>query len=402
MDYLKQTNNKIHQAMLSNTSKIKLQESASNGLRAINTITTSCQGVVNTHLSIPKTEPQWYKGLDKNLTIAKDDANYWLTHTSGQVTKEITDKILSFVPLYKETSKVINNIALENPNAKGKSNTNVKDAQSKITNLLVEMDVMLDDIDKTSYNLYKSSVRIKSDYNALTNGAFTIEDAQKAYNSNAEQMNFAIQVLNKDIRKESIAKIASIGAVSLGFLMLALGVYIAPETNGLSLLIAAIFGIAVIRGTGTWINLNGMITEQSSVIAEHKTQLDFDNTQLDALQLLADMSNQAIASLKNASRAFNDYETTWQRYKAEIQVISEELIEDDYTLGEYVEKYWSKQDLTKWTDLKLFIEEQVANNVGGPTSTELAETVETPKTSIMDRLKLSFLELTGNTYNPVN
>ena len=70
-------------------------------------------------------------------------------------------------------------------------------------------------------------------------------------------------------------------------LLLVVGIALAPETGGASLLVAGTGGLLIVGGAVTWGVMQSKINAQFDEIAKDQKELDDDKRQLVALQGLA-------------------------------------------------------------------------------------------------------------------
>lgn len=325
-------------------------------------ITMACHGIANTVFTWPEDagkKPDWFDGLNKKLGVAQDLANEWLTGSQkypkglGEaVTSTIPMQVLNFQPTYQAVTENILQIAKEHPDAIGKDNEYVVEIRTMIANGLVpEIKSSVANIDEIGKELSAWGAKIQKAHNDLVEGASSIQSAEIAVQSDIKKMNNAINNLNKFIDNENKAIAAAAAAIGIGIFALIVGIALAPETGGASLLIGGFIGAAgIIGGAVSWGIMQHKINEQFDKIAKDQTHLASDKRILVALQGLSIASSGAVSNLTLASTALSKLQTQWGVFQKELEGVLTKLDKAEESISVIMQKVFTQAAMSEWEE----------------------------------------------------
>lgn len=313
-------------------------------------ITMSCQAVANTVFTPLTPKPDWYDALNDELGVAQNLANQWLGDMLTQVTSAIPAQVIDFGPNFTAATGAIMQIVNANPTASGADNPYVVEVKEIIEQtLLPPLQTVLSNIDKMSATLQTWGGQIQTAHNNLVSGAANIQSAEIALQGDISKMNNAIKALHDEIDAENKAIAASAAAIGIGLFALVVGIALAPETGGASLVIGGFIGAAGIIGGGvTWGIMQAKINEQFDEIAKDQKELADDQRQIVALQGLSMASNQVVTNLEAISNALSILRTQWGLFGDEIQGVLTKLNAADQALSTIVEGVFTQAAQTEW------------------------------------------------------
>ena len=154
------------------------------------------------------------------------------------------------------------------------------------------------------------------------------------------------------------------------YFLIVVGIALAPETGGASLLVSGVGAAAVIGGAVTWGVMQGKINDQYDEINTDQKELDDDNRQLVALQGLSQASDLAITSLAQASEALSDFRTSWGVFEGELKGVQTKLQSAESSLSIIVQEAFTNAASSEWADATAF-----AQQLSGASVTVESETL---------------------------
>jgi septal ring factor EnvC (AmiA/AmiB activator) len=315
---------------------------------SLQVITSSCHGVLNTQFTSPTPKPKWFDGLNSNLDDAKKVANHWVQTLGVDVTSTVPAKVIDYGTTYSALTKEIHSIAKDHPLAKGKDNEYVKQVDELVNALLESVTAIIKDVDDISGKLKAWQSDLQTAHDNLTKGASSIQKAETDLQTDIDKMNNAIKNLNAQIAAENRDIAISAGAIGVGILLFVVGIALAPETGGASLLVSGVGAAGVIGGAVTWGIMQHKINEQYDEINKDTQELNADKRQLVALQGLAQASDLAIQSLAQASSALSDFRTSWSVFEKELKGVKGKLAKADDSLSVLVQDAFTQAAADEW------------------------------------------------------
>lgn len=313
-------------------------------------ITIACHAVANTTFVAPDPKPDWFDDLNAKLLVAIDLANEWINTLDTQVSKTIPLQVINFAPTFDATTTQILQLVKDNPTARGADNPVVVEIKELIAQaLLPTVTDAIHDIEGVATLLQAWGEKIQKAHNDLSSGATTIQSAEIALQGDVDKMNAAISNLHATIDGENKAIAASAGAIAIGIFALVVGVALAPETGGASLLIGGAIGAAGIIGGGvTWGIMQDRINHQFDQIAQDQQELASDQRQIVALQGLALASKGAVGNLELASSSLSKLRTQWAVFQGELQGVVDKLDSAEEAVAAVVQGVFTSAAQAEW------------------------------------------------------
>ncbi|MDR0281248.1 MAG: hypothetical protein LBJ37_25575 [Paucimonas sp.] len=313
-------------------------------------ITFACHAVVNTVFTSPSPQPSWFDELNQELQVAQTLSQQWIDSLGPDVTKTIPLQVINFGSDFTAATNAILQIVQQNPTASGADNPYVIEVQTIIEQtLLPPIQQVIDEMTQTTQALTTWGDQMQAAHNNLVNGATNIQTAENQLNNDINQMNEAITALNAEIQQENQAIAYSAAGIGVGIFALVVGIALAPETGGASLLVGGAIGAAgIVGGSVTWGVMQSKINDQFNQIAADTQELDDDQRQLVALQGLQMASDGAVASLELATGALSKLMTQWGTFQGELQGVVQQLQDADQQLSTITEGVFTQAAVTEW------------------------------------------------------
>lgn len=313
-------------------------------------ITFACHAVANTVFTQPTPKPAWYDGLNAELLTAQKLAQQWLDTLGTQVTKTIPLQVINFGANFTAATNMIIQIANEHPDASGADDPYVKEIKQIIEQtLLPPIEGVISQMGTVSTALSQWGDQLQKAHNDLKGGAANIQAAEISLQTDIKKMNDAITGLQAAIAGENQAIAASAAGIGIGLFALVVGIALAPETGGTSLLIGGAIGAAgIIGGSVTWGVMQDRINTQFDQIADDQKEMADDQRQLTALMGLQMASDGAVSSIELATSSLSKLETQWGVFQGELQDVVGKLELADQSLSAIVSKVFTSAAQTEW------------------------------------------------------
>ncbi|WP_157969687.1 alpha-pore-forming cytotoxin MakA [Pseudomonas huaxiensis] len=314
-------------------------------------ITFACHAVDNTVFVSPTPQPSWFDTLNGELGVAQTLAQQWIDTLGPDVSKTIPLQVIDFGSDFTAATNAILQIVQQNPTASGATNPYVIEVQTIIQQtLLPPIQAVITQMTQTNTDLVTWGNSMQTAHNNLVSGATNIQSAETQLQADIGQMNAAIAALNAEITQENQAIAASAAGIGIGIFALVVGVALAPETGGASLLVGGVIGAAGIIGGGvTWGVMQSKINDQFNQIAADQQELNDDQRQLVALQGLQMASDGAVASIELATQALSKLMTQWGTLQGELQGVVTQLQSAEAQLSTITEGIFTQAAVTEWT-----------------------------------------------------
>lgn len=313
-------------------------------------ITFACHAVTNTVFVAPSPKPDWFDDLNSELVVAQKLAQQWIDTLGPQVTSTIPLQVINFGSDFLAATNAIISIANANPTAQGADNPYVMEIRMIIEQtLLPPLQAVLAQMDDTSTMLATWGNAMQQAHNDLASGSTNIQAAEIDLQNDITKMNTAISSLQSEIDAENKAIAASAAAIGIGIFALVVGIALAPETGGASLLIGGGIGAAGIIGGGvTWGVMQSRINSQFDEIAKDQQELADDQRQLVALQGLQMASSNAVSSIEMATQSLSKLQTQWSTFDGEIKNVIDQLNQADQAISVIVQSVFTSAAQTEW------------------------------------------------------
>lgn len=313
-------------------------------------ITFACHAVANTVFVAPSPKPSWFDDLKSELVAAQTLAQQWIDTLGTSVTKTIPLQVINFGADFTGATNAILKIVAENPNAQGATNPFVLQIKAIIQQtLLPPIQTVIDQMAQITTDLTTWGAAMQVAHNNLANGATNIQSAEISLQGDIDKMNNAISALNDEIAGENKAIAASAAAIGIGIFALVVGIALAPETGGASLLIGGAIGAAgIIGGSVTWGIMQSKINAQFDEISKDQKEKADDQRQLVALQGLQLASNNAVSSIELATQALSKLQTQWGTFNGELQGVVNQLESAENAISTIVQGVFTSAAQTEW------------------------------------------------------
>lgn len=313
-------------------------------------ITFASHAVANTVFVAPSPKPDWFDDLNDQLGAAQVLAQQWIDTYGPQVTQTIPLQVINFGSNFTAATDAILAIVKANPNAQGKDDPSVVQIREIITQtLLPPIESVIGQMSDVSTQLTTWGGAMQIAHNNLTTKSTSIQSAEIALQGDISAMNNAINSLNEEISAENKAIAASAAAIGIGVFALIVGIALAPETGGASLLIGGGIGAAgIIGGSVTWGIMQKRINDQFKEIANDQQEIADDQRQIVALQGLALASNNAVSSIELATQSLSKLQTQWGTFQGELQAVVTKLESAEQAISTIVQGVFTSAAQTEW------------------------------------------------------
>lgn len=318
-------------------------------------ITIACQNVANTAFSWPSEagpKPDWFDDLNTKLGVAQSVANEWLDTLGTKVTKTIPLQVLNFQPTFDAVTGNILQIVQDHGGESGATNPYVLEIKQMIQQgLLPQIEQTLGEIDGVAQDLVSWGQRLQAAHNDLVTGATNIQALETHLQGDIDAMNNAIANLHTYIDNENKAIAASAAAIGIGIFALVVGIALAPETGGASLVIGGFIGTAgIIGGAVTWGIMQHKIDEQFAEIAKDQAEKEADQRAIVALQGLGTASSGAISNMELAQGALSKLKTQWGVFGGELQGVVDKLDQAEQSISVIMQGVFTEAAQKEWAE----------------------------------------------------
>jgi hypothetical protein len=331
-----------------------LQTATQSSFVTLNLITQACHAILNTTFVPPTPAPSWFADLNTKLDAAKANAQDWIDNIAPGVTGGVPLQVINYGTTYDAMSQEIQSIVQAHPNAQGADDPYVKQVAQLVSALQETVEGIIANADQTATTLSTWGDAMQASHDALSTGAVNIQSTETSLSTQITQMNTAISTLNATIAEENKAIAYSAAGIGVGLLLTVVGIALAPETGGASLLVAGTGGLLVIGGAVTWGIMQSKINDQYKQVAADQQELADDQRQLVALQGLASASSQAIGYITTATSALSDFRTSWTVFQGELQGVCDKLQKAETSLSTILEGAFTQAASNEWNDATAF------------------------------------------------
>lgn len=314
-------------------------------------ITFASHAVLNTVFVAPSPKPDWFDSLNGDLQAAQALAGQWVNQLGTEVSKTIPLQVINFGSTFTAASDAIIQIANSNPTAQGANNPSVVEIREIIEQtLLPPIQDVIKQMTSVSASLTQWGTQMQAAHDKLSTGSSTIQAAEIDLQGDIDKMNNAITSLHNEIDAENKAIAASAAAIGIGIFALVVGIALAPETGGASLLIGGGIGAAgIIGGAVTWGVMQHKINEQFDQIAKDQKEKADDQRQLIALKGLEMASKNAVSSIELATQSLSKLQTQWGTFQGELQGVVDKLNLADQAISTIVQKVFTQGAQNEWS-----------------------------------------------------
>jgi len=345
----------------------QLQQRTQTSFVTLNLITQACHGILNTTFTPPADKkPAWFDDLKGKLDAAKVVAQNWIDDIAPDVTGGVPLQVIDYGTTFAAVAGQIQDIVKAHPDAQGADDPYVKQVHQLVGALVGEVGGMITNADATAKSLTKWGDKMQTAHNELSTGAVNIQKAESDLQVDVDKMNAAITSLQTMIHDENIAIAVSAGGIGLGLLLLVVGIALAPETGGGTLVLAGTGGLLIVGGSVTWGIMQDKINKQFKEIAGDQAALDSDKRQLVALKGLDTASTQAINYTTSASNSLSDFRTSWTVFEGELKGVLSKLEKAESALSTILEGAFTQAAVNEWADATAFAQSLVDAKIQVP------------------------------------
>lgn len=345
------------------SSAVNTNDATSTGFAALQIVTASCHGVLNTQFIAPDPKPKWFDALNGDLNGAKALAHDWIDNIAPKMTASIPGHVIDYATTYKALTDEIVDLLTKNPKAKGKDDPVVKQVFELIEGLHDAIKPIVADIEATQTRLKEWGNKMQVAHDKLYTGAANIQAAQIDLQTEIEAMNNAIKGLKDKIQTENLIVAGGAATLAIGLTVAVVAIALAPVTAGASLVVAGVAGLAAVGGGVTWGVMQGEINKQFAQIAEDQKKIAANNRQLIALQGLSLSASTALTSIATATRALSDVKVLWTFFQDELTGTMKKLESTNVDLSAVVNKAYVKAAQIEWDKAVEFAEQLVGKPV---------------------------------------
>lgn len=314
-------------------------------------ITFAAHAVVNTVFVALTPKPSWFDALNTELVAAQTLAQQWIDTLDTEVAKTIPLQVINFGSNFTAATNAILQIVQANPNAQGANDPSVLEIKAIVQQTLLQpIETVIGQMTQITSSLTTWGDSMQTAHNKLASGSTNIQSAEIALQVDVTKMNEAITTLQSEISAENKAIAASAAAIGIGIFALVVGVALAPETGGASLLIGGAIGAAgIIGGSVTWDTMQSRINSQFNEISNDQQELADDQRQIVALQGLQMASSNAVSSIELATQSLSKLQTQWGTFQGELQNVVQQLESAENAISTIVQGVFTSAAQTEWT-----------------------------------------------------
>lgn len=314
-------------------------------------ITVAAHAVLNTVFVAPTPKPAWFDDLDAQLKSAQQLAGQWVDTLGPEVTKTIPLQVINFGANFTAATNAILQIVQANPQAQGANDPSVVQIKAIIQQtLLPPLQTVIGRMTEVSSALTTWGDSMQRAHNSLATGATNVQAAQIALQGDIAKMNAAIDSLHTEIDSENRLIAYSAAAIGIGILALVVGIALAPETGGVSLLVGGFIGVAgIIGGSVTWGIMQSKINDQFDQIAKDTQERTDDERQIIALKGLQLATQNAVSSIEMATSTLSKLQTQWGTFQGELLDVVTQLESAEQSVSAIVQGVFTSAVQTEWS-----------------------------------------------------
>ena len=301
---------------LSDSQKEELQLGQS--FASVRQITESCTAIRNTRFVAPASKPDWFDGLNGKLDVLKGYASSWLDDYAIAVTSTIPTSIMTFVPVYDASAKVLRSIIQRSPGELSASDaTLARDVIARMVDKVQDISTKVEGYAKVDDHMAVSGKLIdwmkdmRDARSELETGSDNIQKAYTSLKKDIEEYKGQITTLKAEIEQYNKMVALGAGLVGGGLFVGVVGgafCFAFPWVGGVLLAL----GVGMVVGGGvTWGVMQGKINKANRDIADLTAKIDEGNRTILALDSLSAASHTCLDSAVSAIRNLTDFAATW-------------------------------------------------------------------------------------------
>lgn len=309
---------------MSDSQKEELQLGQS--FASVRQITEGCTAIRNTRFQAPAVKPDWFDGLNGKLDVLKGYANTWLDDYAIAITSTIPTSIMTFVPVYDASAKVLRDIIQRSPGELSPSDavlareviarmvTNVRNISDK-----VEYYAKVDEHMVTSGKLIDWQKNMRAARDELETGSDNIQKARTDIEKDIAEYKAKIKTLKAEI--DEYDKLVALGAGLVGgglFVgVIGLGLCFAfPWVGGV---LIAVGVSMVVGGSVTWGVMQSKINKASRDIVDFTAKIAEGDKTVLALDSMSTAASSCLKSADSAIQNMTDFAATWTTFGSSLR-----------------------------------------------------------------------------------
>lgn len=306
---------------MSDSQKERLQLGQS--FASVRQITQACTAIHNTRFKAPAVKPNWFDGLNDKLEVLKGHADTWLDDYAIAVTSTIPSSVITFVPMFDASAKVLQNIIQHSSDKL--SDDDAAAAHEILARMVAKVDAITRKVgyyarvtkedgtgkEITSGVLIDWQKDMRSARDDLYNGSDSIQKAHTELEKEIAKYQSRITSLQLDIDRYNKFVGLGAGLVGVGSVVGVVGgafCFAFPWVGGI--LITVGVGM-VIGGAATWGVMQDKINNAYRDIADYKAKIKEDNATILALGSLSTAASSCLQSADIAISNLADFAATW-------------------------------------------------------------------------------------------
>lgn len=301
---------------LSDSQKEELQLGQS--FASVRQITESCTAICNTRFKAPARKPAWFDGLNGKLQVLQGYANTWLDDYSIAVTSTIPTSIITFVPTFDASAKVLRAIIARNPVTLNPADAAT--ARDVLARMVAKVYTIADQVERyakvdehmvTSGKLIDWQKNMREARAALDTGTDNIQAARTDLQAQIAEYKGKVTALKAEV--EHYNKLIALGAGLVGG-----GAFVGVVGFGFCFAFPVVGGILLALGAGmvigggvTWGVMQNKMAKASRDIAEYTAKIAEGDKTVVVLDNLSAAAHTCLDSADSAIQNLTDFAATW-------------------------------------------------------------------------------------------
>lgn len=309
---------------MSDSQKEELQLGQS--FASVRQITEGCTAIRNTRFQAPATKPAWFDSLNGKLDALKHFANTWLDDYAIAITSTIPTSIMTFVPVYDASAKVLRDIIQRSPDELSHSDAVL--AREVIARMVanvhtistkVEYYAKVDGQMVASGKLIDWQKNMRAARDALDKGSDSIQNARTDLQKDIAEYKEKITTLKAEI--EQYNKMVALGAGLVGG-----GIFVGVVGLGFCFAFPWVGGVLIAVGAGmvigggvTWGVMQKKINKANRDIVDYTAKIAEGNKTILALDSLSTAAHTCLDSADSAIQNMTDFAATWATFGSSLR-----------------------------------------------------------------------------------
>lgn len=309
---------------MSDSQKEELQLGQS--FASVRQITEGCTAIRNTRFVPPTSKPAWFDSLNGKLEVLKGFANTWLDDYAIAVTSTIPTSIITFVPTFDASAKVLRDIIARNPDELSSSDavlareviarmvTNVQNISDKVGYY-----AKVDEHQVASGKLINWQKNMRAARDALDKGSDSIQNARTDLQKDIAKYKEKITTLKAEIEQYNKMVALGAGLVGGGLFVGVVGLgfcFAFPWVGGVLIAVGASM---VIGGGVTWGVMQKKINKANQEIVDYTAKIAEGNKTILALDSLSTAAHTCLTSADSAIQNLTDFAATWATFGSSLR-----------------------------------------------------------------------------------